>query len=131
MSTGEVIKFRPSDQDKADAKAKHRRVFVVEAKVKDEDDAGDDVKLVYEVLCRQPKRVEWQRYINVSAADRGKAQGALITIFTQCLVWPTLKELAPEFDDLPPLETMLAGIFLATVEEAFEGEGKKLGSGST
>lgn len=123
--SNEQARVKPTDQDKADAKAKHKRLFVVTTTIDD----GEDGKLAYEVLCRMPRRVEWQRYID--AAQAGKRNKSMVTLFTQCLVWPSLKELADEFEEFPPLETMLPGMFVSVLDEIYEGEGKKLGSGSS
>lgn len=109
---------KPSDADRAEAEKAHRRLYAVTS-------AG------HEVLCRQPRRVEWRRFMDVSTADKGKVYSAMITLFTQCLVWPKPKspeagELEQVFEDEPQAETMLASNFIGELQKGFDGDAKKL-----
>jgi hypothetical protein len=111
-------KLRPSQADEDKVKGEHRKVFGVEA-------GG------YKVLCRGPKRAEWRRFLDVATADGGKRYGASVTLFSQCLVWPSSKELDAVYDDEPVLESSLVSNFVAALQEGYDGEAKKLLAAST
>lgn len=116
MSTDEN-KLCPSEADVEKAQAAHRKVYNLTA-------GG------HEVLCRGPKRPEWNRFLdvalNAAKSEGAKGYAASKTLFTQCLIWPTAKEFDSVCDDEPMLESALASAFVSALQEGYAGEAKKL-----
>ncbi len=81
------------------------------------------------VVCRQPKRADWRRYLDLVSSDKGKAVSASVTLFSQCLVSPKMADLDPLFDDDPVLETSLAMGFVEQLTRGYDVEGKALSAG--
>lgn len=109
----EENKLAPTPADLERVKAEHKRVYEVEA--------GGHV-----VLCRGPKRVEWNRFLEVAMGEAGKRYAASKTLFSQCLVHPSSKEFERVCDDEPVLESALVANFVATLQSEYEGSAKKL-----
>ncbi len=78
------------------------------------------------VVCRQPKRADWRRFLDVVSGDKGKAVSASLPLFPQCLVAPKMADLDPLFDDEPQLETALAGGLIEQLMRGYDAEGKAL-----
>jgi hypothetical protein len=114
--------MKPSDQDRAKAEAENKHVYAVKV-------AAGEFEI--EVICRRSKRVEWRRFLDVAAADPAKRYGATLTLFSQCLVWPAMRDLEPLFDEWPQVETLLASEFVGALQGDLEGDAKKLGAGSS
>lgn len=118
-----VTAIRPTDRDRDQVRAAHHKHYAVTGS--DDGEVGE-----IEVLCRQPSRAEWKRFMSISFGDKSKAHDAMVTLFTQCLAWPRHKsperaDLDALFERAPQVETMVAGAFVGELQNGFDAAAKK------